>query len=124
MILKPLRSPLKWAGGKLPHIKKLKRDILDGQRLVELFVGGGSLFLNLDYHEYLLCDNNPDLINYYTTVQSDVSQYIDATRTLFTEKTNTKDAYYSMRKDFNNTSDLFYKAALFLYLNRHGYNGL
>jgi DNA adenine methylase len=37
-----------------------------GKRLIEPFVGGGSVFLNSDKHaDFLLADVNPDLINLY-----------------------------------------------------------
>ena len=32
--------------------------------------------------------------------------------------------YYSIRDEFNNIQDPYRRAVLFLYLNRHGYNGL
>jgi len=32
--------------------------------------------------------------------------------------------YYDLREEFNATQDEYYRAILFLYLNRHGYNGL
>ena len=55
-----VKPVLKWAGGKkkvIPHIQAILPS--EGKRrLVEPFVGGGSVFLNLDFDEYLLVDMN------------------------------------------------------------------
>ncbi|MCL6445345.1 MAG: Dam family site-specific DNA-(adenine-N6)-methyltransferase, partial [Alicyclobacillus sp.] len=37
---------------------------------------------------------------------------------------NQAERYYALREAFNETADTRLKAALFVYLNRHGYNGL
>lgn len=121
-----VRSPLKWPGGKkrvLHHI----RAILPRKgrtRLVEPFVGGGSVFLNLDFDEYLLCDTNSDLISLYKAVKKAPLKFEQDARQYFTEENNTPDRYYDLREEFNNTDDSYHRATLFLYLNRHGYNGL
>ncbi|EIZ2335940.1 DNA (cytosine-5-)-methyltransferase, partial [Salmonella enterica] len=60
------RPFLKWAGGKYSLLPELDRLIPAGKRLIEPFVGGGSVFLNSDKHErFLLADVNADLINLY-----------------------------------------------------------
>ena len=57
---------LKWAGGKYTQLADLFVHIPAGKRLIEPFVGGGSVFLNSEKHaDYLLADVNPDLINLY-----------------------------------------------------------
>ncbi|MBD5750678.1 DNA adenine methylase, partial [Citrobacter freundii] len=57
---------LKWAGGKFTQLSDLFQHIPSGLRLIEPFVGGGSVFLNSDRHaNFLLADVNPDLINLY-----------------------------------------------------------
>ncbi|EBW0789414.1 DNA methylase, partial [Salmonella enterica subsp. enterica serovar Muenster] len=48
------RPFLKWAGGKYSLLPELDRLIPAGKRLIEPFVGGGSVFLNSDKHEYFL----------------------------------------------------------------------
>jgi len=40
------------------------------------------------------------------------------------KKNYTETAYYEFRQQFNTTCSIKKKSALFLYLNRHGYNGL
>lgn len=58
------RPFLKWAGGKFSQLADLENYIPAGKRLIEPFVGGGSVFMNSTMHaEFLLEDVNPDLIN-------------------------------------------------------------
>ncbi|MCG9720428.1 Dam family site-specific DNA-(adenine-N6)-methyltransferase [Shewanella sp. Isolate7] len=121
-----VRSPLKWPGGKkrvLHHIKAVLPRV-GKTRLVEPFVGGGSVFLNLDFDEYLLCDTNSDLISLFKAVKKAPLKFERDARQYFTEQNNTPEQYYLLRQKFNDTDDSYHRALLFLYLNRHGYNGL
>ncbi|GAA0786645.1 MULTISPECIES: Dam family site-specific DNA-(adenine-N6)-methyltransferase [Pseudomonadati] len=118
------RAFLKWAGGKFKLVEELSKHLPKGQRLVEPFVGAGSVFLNTDYDEYLLCDINQDLINLYQIVQQRPDDYIKAAKALFVGEMNNKEAYYRIREDFNLSRDPFTRSVYFLYLNRFGFNGL
>jgi len=121
-----MRSALKWAGGK----KKVVDDIAHllptkgKKRLVEPFVGGGSVFLNLDFDEYLLVDMNKDLINLFNIIKSQPSDFIEDAQKFFSGDNNYPEKYYDFRSQFNQSSDPYERSLLFLYLNRHGYNGL
>ncbi|WP_095498135.1 Dam family site-specific DNA-(adenine-N6)-methyltransferase [Paraferrimonas haliotis] len=118
------RAFLKWAGGKFKLIDEIGKRLPQGERLVEPFVGAGSVFLNSNYKRYLLCDINQDLINLYQLLQSAPQQYIDEARKLFAPEHNQKQRYLDLRMQFNASQDPFERSLLFLYLNRHGYNGL
>ena len=50
--------------------------------------------------------------------------YIKAASKYFKPKYNDRYQYYRLRDKFNKTKDELERANLFLYLNRHGYNGL
>jgi DNA adenine methylase len=121
---KPIRSLLKWAGGKGRLLDRLQRHLPGGVRLVEPFVGSAVVFLNTDYDRYLLADVNPDLIGLYQILKEEKAAFIDYCSSFFTGSNNTPDKYYEYRALFNGTEDRRLRAALFLYLNRHGYNGL
>ena len=121
---KKQRAFLKWAGGKFKLIEALTEHLPEGQRLVEPFVGAGSVFLNTDYSSYLLCDINKDLINLYKIVQREPERYIAAAKALFVPQMNEKEAYYRIRAEFNLSTDPFLRSVYFLYMNRHGFNGL
>jgi DNA adenine methylase len=71
-----------------------------------------------------LADSNADLINVYRLLKAEGRAFIQDSQAFFTAENNTLEAYYALRQLFNTTSDIRLKALLFIYLNRHGYNGL
>lgn len=120
----PVRPFLKWAGNKFRILDRVKKNLPVGKRLVEPFAGSGALFLNTEYEHYLLCDSNRDLIDLYNLLKREGVEFIALARDLFSEKNNTPERYYALREEFNHCSDPVRRAALFIFLNRHGYNGL
>lgn len=122
--MKKNRAFLKWAGGKYSLIEPIKHQLPSGKKLIEPFVGAGSVFLNTDYDSYLLNDINQDLITLYQFVKRRPKTFIKDARRFFTPRHNQSDAYYALRQEFNLSTDPYYRSLLFLYMNRHGYNGL
>ncbi|NIF49682.1 adenine-specific DNA-methyltransferase [Enterobacter sp. Ap-1006] len=122
--MKKNRAFLKWAGGKFPLLDDIKKHLPEGDCLIEPFVGAGSVFLNTDYSRYVLADINSDLINLYDIVKNRADEYVRESRSLFTKAQNEEAIYYACRTEFNQSTDKFRRAVLFLYLNRHCYNGL
>lgn len=118
------RSFLKWAGGKYLLLDKILVHLPPATTLVEPFVGAGSVFLNTHYDHYLLADINPDLIGLFNYIKRYPDRFIKNSKQLFTEQNNSKDAFYRLRAQFNQTTKIDERAVLFLYLNRHGFNGL
>ena len=82
------------------------------------------MFLNTNYDSYVLADINSDLINLYNTVKYRSDAFIEEAQQLFTPEFNTSEQYYLMRQAFNQSDDPAKRSILFLYLNRHCYNGL
>lgn len=119
------RPFLKWAGGKYSLLPELDRLIPAGKRLIEPFVGGGSVFLNVEKHEsFLLADVNADLINLYQMLEVDHIRVCSLAKILF-ERANSEEAYKELRDEFNNQRmGAPERAAAFLFLNRHCFNGL
>lgn len=115
---------LKWAGGKFSLVEKIKQQLPEADKLIEPFVGAGSVFLNTDYRRYLLNDINPDLISLYQLLAKHPKALIDETKQLFCPENNRESRYYELRERFNTSGDPWERAILFVYLNRHGYNGL
>ena len=115
---------LKWAGNKFQIVARIKAQLPVGRRLLEPFVGSGALFLNTDYACYLLADANADLIGLYQQIQREGTDFIDYARTFFVAENNTPEQFYHLRTEFNRTEDRRYKSALFIYLNKHCFNGL
>lgn len=119
------RPFLKWVGGKYSLLPELMPLIPAGRRLIEPFVGGGAVFLNSDRHEkFLLADVNADLINLYQMLEVDHIRVLSYAKILF-NRFNHEEAYGELRAAFNE----YYhgapeRAAVFLFLNRHCFNGL
>ena len=119
------RSFLKWAGGKRSSLHLIEREIgYVPKRLVEPFVGSGTVFLNIDAEEYLLCDLNEDLINLYNILKECGFKFIKDCYIYFDPKYNHSDGFYDLREEFNNEKGCYKKSMLFVYLNRHAFNGL
>lgn len=118
------RAFLKWAGGKYSLIEKINKELPKAKVLVEPFVGAGSVFLNSEFEAYHLNDINEDLINLYKILQTDSTHFITEAEPYFTPQFNQEAVFYQQRERFNDSTDPFERSVLFLYLNRHGYNGL
>jgi DNA adenine methylase Dam len=118
------RPIFKWVGGKFAVLPMINEHLPHGKRLIEPFVGGGSVFTNAGYRHNLLSDINNDLINFYQTLQREGHALITLAHRFFKDYGN-EESYLSVREKFNNGvyGDL-HRAAAFLYLNRHCFNGL
>ena len=122
-----IRPFIKWPGNKYKLLSLILSKLPKGRLLVEPFVGSGAIFLNTDYEHYILSDANSDVINLYKTLQQYGNDFIEFCNKFFIDKNNTAIQYYKIRDQFNESNlekDPPTRAALFLYLNRHGYNGL
>lgn len=115
---------LKWAGNKYRIVEHIKSILPGGSRLIEPFAGAAAVFLNTDYPAYLIADSNSDVIRLYRYLQREGMRFIRYCQTFFTPGNNEQDRYLAFREEFNSTRNRRRRAALFLYLNRHGYNGL
>ncbi|HEY6361120.1 MAG TPA: Dam family site-specific DNA-(adenine-N6)-methyltransferase [Vicinamibacterales bacterium] len=136
----PVRPLLKWAGGKrqlLPHLRTCYP--AQFSRYIEPFVGSGAVFFDLLNTGRLagrrarLVDISPDLVGCYVAVRDNVEDVIRALRVLAREHGRRgSECYYAVRDRFNimraagglrgqYTPDM---AAMLIYLNRTGFNGL
>jgi DNA adenine methylase len=116
---------LKWAGGKtqlLPHL--LKRIPKKYDKYFEPFIGGGALFFQLTPSKSYISDINPELINAYQVIKSDVESLIEDLK----KHIYNKDYYYELRNvdrttEFKNWSSVK-KASRLIVLNKSCFNGL
>lgn len=117
---------LKWAGSKARLMDTLRLYLPLCHRLIEPFCGSCAVMLNTHYPCYRLNDVNPDLINCYQQLVRDPETFIAAYRERVNQPVITAETdYYCIRERFNqNNLPLFYRALYFLFLNRHGFNGL
>jgi DNA adenine methylase len=137
---------LKWAGGKRQLLDELySRFPQNYAHYHEPFVGGGAVFFDLESEDGTINDTNPRLINFYEQVRDRPEQLIEVSQS-FSDPEASPDAsrdfadsdrsgkavenyYYQQRALFNRRVegeeyDKLEEAALLLYLNRTGYNGL
>jgi DNA adenine methylase len=139
-----IRPLLKWAGGKrqlLPQIRRFYPPAFG--TYIEPFFGSGAVFFDLQGsgrlrdHDVVLIDSNADLIGCYETVRDapeDVLRELDELATAHARGGSTE--YYAVRdtrfnplRDAGRTADgrISYTpqlAAMLIYLNRTGFNGL
>ncbi|MEI9715941.1 Dam family site-specific DNA-(adenine-N6)-methyltransferase [Moellerella wisconsensis] len=120
------KTILKWAGSKVRIIEQLRPYLPKAKCLVEPFAGSCAVMMNTDYEQYLIADANQDLINLYNALTILPESVVVDASPLFTKRNN-RDDFYLTRLEFNNNKQelsQLRQASLFLYLNRHCYNGL
>ena len=127
-----IKSPLRWAGSKANVMPELDKYLKPSERLVDLFVGGGTVFLNTNYRRYTLCDSNFMLMNFYRELTVNTEVYIERAKFLF-DNYGDESSYYAYRKEYrrlcasletSGEGDETAAALLFLYINRHCYGGV
>ncbi len=118
------RSFLKWAGNKYTSLSHIINEFPNARRLIEPFAGSGVVFINTDYPEYLIAEGNKDLIDLFIHLQQEGQSFIADCEAYFCDANNTPEQYYLFRQQFNQETNTRQRAALFVYLNHHGYNGL
>ncbi|MCA1559880.1 MAG: Dam family site-specific DNA-(adenine-N6)-methyltransferase [Acidobacteria bacterium] len=140
-----VRPILKWAGGKRQLLPALRQFYPESFiRYAEPFVGSGAVFLDLHNTGRLegctveLSDINADVIGCYRAVRDSTEEVIESLRELeHGHHTQGRDHFYEVRDGrFNparaivqagaNPNDGYTPAlaAMLIYLNRTGYNGL
>lgn len=144
-VVAAVRPILKWAGGKrqlLPELRPFYPRLFD--RYVEPFLGSGAVFLDL-YNAGLLAgrkaalsDINADVIGCYRAVRDAPERVVTALRKLEANHRSRGEAYfYAVRdREFNPARRAVHAsadpvaaytpslAAILIFLNRTGYNGL
>lgn len=125
-----IKPPLKWAGSKVRVIPELLKHLPAGKRLVEPFAGSCAVMMNTDYDAYLIADANHQLVNAYVMMAHHTDALLTELETLFAagsvgSESQRGEFYYCVRARLNHGAlSAIESAASFLYLNRHGYNGM
>lgn len=115
---------LKWPGGKRRLAARILSLLPREGCLIEPFVGAGGVFLASEHADLVLNDSNPDLMAVYMALQRNPAAFIAQARALFSGEYLSREAYLRLRDEFNALTPGFRRAVLFIYLNRHGFNGL
>lgn len=116
---------LKWAGAKTRVVPVLLPMLpAAARRFVEPFIGSGAVFLNTNYSTNFLSDSNEDIISLYKVLKRQGGEFIERCRHLFVTSNNNEVQFYRLRDEFNTCTNTERRASLFVYLNRHCFNGL
>ena len=121
---------VKWAGGKRQLLGEIeKRMPKEFNKYYEPFVGGGAVVFSLLPDEAVVNDINVALINTYKRLRNNKDDFLKQIRVLDEQiGEDGKKYYYSLRERYN---DKLMKceldielAALFVFINKHCFNGL
>jgi DNA adenine methylase len=115
------RPVLRWAGSKKQLLPEIARYWHPGyRRYVEPFCGSASLFFKLAPESAFLSDLNEDLIETLRQLQSEANNVCECMGRLASDV----DSYYRIRAQDPHDLSPNERAARFLYLNQHCFNGL
>ena len=121
---------VKWAGGKRQLLKQIRERMPQKyNKYYEPFVGGGAVVFDLLPERAIINDINKALINTYRQICNESEAFIDAVNRLDREMwEDGKEYYYSLRERYNDKLmreefDMEL-AALFVFINKHCFNGL
>lgn len=118
---KKIKPILKWAGGKGQLLKNIIPEVPSSYgKYIEPFFGGGALFFDLKPENAVIADSNPELMNVYVQVASNV----DAVITQLKLYVNNEEMFYSVRSQHWQELEPAIAAARTIYLNKTCYNGL
>ena len=121
---------VKWAGGKRQLMEQIRERMPEKYNdYYEPFVGGGAVVFDLLPANALINDINKALINAYKKICDEPDEFIQAVNKLDSEIwEDGKKYYYSLREHYNDKlmrSEYDVElAALFVFINKHCFNGL
>ena len=121
---------VKWAGGKRQLIPQIRERMPEQfNNYYEPFIGGGAVIFELLPENAVINDINRALINAYQMICEHPQEFLQEIKSLDAEMwEDGKEYYYSLREHYN---DKLMKeefdvelAALFVFINKHCFNGL
>ncbi len=121
---------VKWAGGKRQLIPQIRERMPEQfNNYYEPFVGGGAVIFELLPENAVINDINRALINAYQMICDHPQEFLQEINRLDAEMwEDGKEYYYSLREHYNDKlmKDEFdvELAALFVFINKHCFNGL
>jgi DNA adenine methylase len=87
---------------------------------IEPFIGGGSIFFYMNPNQAIISDLNPELIELYKGIKL----YPHKVWEIFESFPSGKSSYYKVRDKSTKGTQLYYRAARTLYLNRTCFKGM
>ena len=128
--LKP-RPFVKWAGGKSRIAKMIANEFPTFNNYFEPFLGSGAIYFEIAPQSGILNDLNSNLISTYNDIKKHPKKLMlemDAIQNIYNNlKTieEKSDYYYQLRNKYNSQKNSsIKKSALFIFLNKAGWNGM
>ena len=121
---------VKWAGGKRQLLSQIRERMPQKyNNYYEPFIGGGAVLFDLLPEKAVINDINKALINTYRQICDNPEVFINEVQRLdFEMWEDGKQYYYSLREHYNDKlmqEELDVElAALFVFINKHCFNGL
>lgn len=121
---------VKWAGGKRQLLDRISERMPQNyNHYFEPFIGGGAVLFELQPENAVINDINASLMNTYKIIVGSPQEFIESVKKLDSQiGDDGKAYYYSLREHYN---DKLMKeefdielAALFVFMNKHCFNGL
>ena len=125
-----LKPFVKWAGGKRQLIGEILERIPHSfENYIEPFLGGGAVLFALQPKRALINDINASLIHTYKTISCEPQEFIVKIKALDSRIAEGGKEYYYFIRDLYNSKLMREEfdlelAALFVFLNKHCFNGL
>jgi DNA adenine methylase len=125
-----LKPFVKWAGGKRQLIGEILERIPHSfENYIEPFLGGGAVLFALQPKRALINDINASLIHTYKTIACEPQEFIVKIKALDSRIAEGGKEYYYFIRDLYNSKLMREEfdlelAALFVFLNKHCFNGL
>ncbi|EGQ0316509.1 Dam family site-specific DNA-(adenine-N6)-methyltransferase [Staphylococcus pseudintermedius] len=119
---------VKWAGGKRQFLSKIiEKAPSEFNHYYEPFVGGGAVLFGLNHQPSTINDINSHLIHTYKVIRDEHEKLIE-TIDKFDKIPLNDEKYKEFRSLYNdhilNNTYNIETAALFIYINKHAFNGL
>lgn len=119
---------VKWAGGKRQLLERIIERMPESyNHYFEPFVGGGAVLFGLQPEAATVNDINGELINLYQTIKEQPEGFMQQLAALDSADCD-KEYYYKQRERYNEKIKAgehdVELAALFVWLNKHCFNGL
>lgn len=121
---------IKWAGGKRQLLGRINELLPNSfNNYYEPFIGGGAVLFNIRPTNSFINDINKALINTYIQIRDNHIELINLLKVLDKKVAlYQKEFYYEARIEYNkllkNNIYSVETAAYFIFLNKHGFNGL
>lgn len=126
-----LRSPLKWPGGKTVILNQLvplfneHHKFYLNSTFFDVFGGSAVVCMNAPHKNKVVNDINSHLVNFYRVVKEHPIGLLQACARLFKPENVCVAQYNVLKHRFNQgVENKIESAALFLWLNKHCFNGL